>query len=57
MELALFLPSPALSYPAQLKMGNVSSFPKGILGVALEIFVPSWVLFRNKIQPPETIIK
>lgn len=46
---------PSLPYLEQLKMGNVSSFPQRVIsGVALEIWVPSWILFRNKKQSPET---
>lgn len=38
-------------------MGNVNSFPKVILGAALEIWIASWILFRNKTQSPTTMIK
>lgn len=48
---------PFFPYPVQLKMGNVNSFPKVILGAALEIWIVSWILFRNKTQSPTTMIK
>lgn len=47
------LPSPA--FPSTLlsktaQEANSSSFPKAILAVTLEIFVPSWILFRKRIS-------